>query len=286
MQTSGRQWALALTAAVLVHGGLAVAVLWQAPPSGAISAGTGGIEIALGPSGGAPGAPAQPVEDFAETSPVDAPETVQSEMPAQAARAVPVETIEAESEPVESAEPKPEPEPTPPEPVVAESVVAEPLEAQAPMPPASPPPPPSPPASEKTPERPAAAAVAPPPAGADGKAGSEASPAAGSADDAGGGGVPGATADYMALLQAWLEKHKQYPRAAQLRRQEGTVLLSFVMDRNGRVLEYRIERASGHALLDREVEAMIERAQPLPKIPDDLREARLELVVPVQFFLR
>jgi periplasmic protein TonB len=82
------------------------------------------------------------------------------------------------------------------------------------------------------------------------------------------------------------KKHKQYPRAAQLRRQEGTVLLSFVMDRNGRVLEYRIERASGHALLDREVEAMIERAQPLPKIPDDLREARLELVVPVQFFLR
>jgi protein TonB len=31
---------------------------------------------------------------------------------------------------------------------------------------------------------------------------------------------------------------------------------------------------------------MIERAQPLPSMPDDMRRARLELVVPVRFFLR
>ncbi len=31
---------------------------------------------------------------------------------------------------------------------------------------------------------------------------------------------------------------------------------------------------------------MIERAQPLPPMPETIQQARLELVVPVQFFLR
>jgi hypothetical protein len=31
---------------------------------------------------------------------------------------------------------------------------------------------------------------------------------------------------------------------------------------------------------------MIERSQPLPRIPDEMHQTRLELVVPVQFFLR
>ena len=31
---------------------------------------------------------------------------------------------------------------------------------------------------------------------------------------------------------------------------------------------------------------MIRRAQPLPRMPDDMDKAQLELVAPVQFFLR
>lgn len=101
-----------------------------------------------------------------------------------------------------------------------------------------------------------------------------------------GGGTPGAPADYFTALQAWLERHKEYPRQARLRRQEGTVLLSFTFDRAGRVLGHRIERSSGHAALDREVAAMLVRAQPLPPIPDAMTQARLEITVPVQFALR
>ena len=90
----------------------------------------------------------------------------------------------------------------------------------------------------------------------------------------------------MALLQAWLEKHKQYPRRAQIRRLQGTALLYFAMDDDGRVLSFRITRSSGHDLLDTEVAAMIRRAAPLPPVPADMRGARLEFVVPVQFVLR
>ena len=99
-------------------------------------------------------------------------------------------------------------------------------------------------------------------------------------------GRPGADADYFAVILAWLEKHKEYPRQSQLRRQQGTAVLHFELDRQGRVLSYRIRTSSGFPELDREVEAMIKRAEPLPPMPADLVQARLELLVPVQFRLR
>jgi protein TonB len=105
-------------------------------------------------------------------------------------------------------------------------------------------------------------------------------------DAVAGGGSPGPTPDYLGVLRAWLERHKEYPRPARTRREEGTVLLRFVMERSGRVLSYRIERSSGHPALDRAVEEMLARAQPLPAMPPEIRQARLELVVPVQFALR
>lgn len=99
-------------------------------------------------------------------------------------------------------------------------------------------------------------------------------------------GRPGADADYFAVILAWLEKHKEYPRQAQLRRMQGTVVLNFELDRRGHVLSYQIRTSSGFPELDREVEAMIKRAEPLPPMPADMVQAKLELLVPVQFRLR
>lgn len=101
-----------------------------------------------------------------------------------------------------------------------------------------------------------------------------------------GGGAPGAKIAYVSRIQAWLERHKRYPRRARLLRQEGTAVLYFVMDREGRLEGYRIRRSSGYELLDHAVRAMIERAQPLPKMPASLPQPRLEIVVPVEFILR
>jgi periplasmic protein TonB len=91
---------------------------------------------------------------------------------------------------------------------------------------------------------------------------------------------------FQSLLLAHLQRHKRYPRAAQLRRQQGVAQLRFTMDREGKVIWYRIERGSGSELLDEEVTSMIERAQPLPKIPDDVPDKQLEFLVPVQFMLK
>lgn len=60
----------------------------------------------------------------------------------------------------------------------------------------------------------------------------------------------------------------------------------FVMNREGRVLSSRIERSSGHPALDRAALDMLTRAQPLPTPPAEVAGAQIELVVPVEFFVR
>lgn len=108
----------------------------------------------------------------------------------------------------------------------------------------------------------------------------------GPAEPAGLQGGAAARADFMRALRAWLERHKEYPARARSRRQQGVVLLNFTIDRAGAVLGFRIARSSGHRLLDRAVERLIRRAQPLPSLPGEWKLSHLELQVPIRFSLR
>jgi len=101
-----------------------------------------------------------------------------------------------------------------------------------------------------------------------------------------GDGNPGAQANYYATLSAWLERHKEYPLRARRHHSEGVAFLQFVVGQNGAVLRYRIQRSSGHRILDEAVERMIEKAQPLPPIPAAFGKDHLEIIVPVEFLLK
>jgi protein TonB len=72
----------------------------------------------------------------------------------------------------------------------------------------------------------------------------------------------------------------------QRRRVQGVAYLRFAMDRSGKVLAAVLERSSGHGDLDDEVLALIKRAHPLPALPPEMAQDRLELALPVQFSLR
>jgi len=85
---------------------------------------------------------------------------------------------------------------------------------------------------------------------------------------------------------AQLNKHRRYPSMARSRRQQGVPYIRFVMDREGKVLSSRLERSSGFPDLDREAVALPKRSQPLPKPPAEKPGETLELVVPVEFFMR
>lgn len=97
---------------------------------------------------------------------------------------------------------------------------------------------------------------------------------------------PHAAASWKGALLAHLARHKRYPRAAQNRGDEGIVYLRFTMTRHGLVIAQRIEKPSGHQLLDLEASDLVRRAQPLPAPPADVPGERFEFVVPIQFRLR
>ena len=221
-------WVVALTLAAGLH----AAVLVGLPESeaGVRQAGSGGLEVGLGPRARAKTTPDQPVEEPAKPEPRPEPK----------------------SEPEPEPEPRPEPQPEP-EPDAEAEEVTDPAEtAQAEE------------ASEVE----------------------ETAEQELQGDGSQGGGDPGAFEDYRTRLQAWLERHKDYPVAARRRRQEGVVELTFTLRRDGTVAAAEVSRPSGSVLLDRAARRMLDRAEPMPAFPDSLPADELELTVPVEFRLR
>ncbi len=88
------------------------------------------------------------------------------------------------------------------------------------------------------------------------------------------------------LVLGALNKVKRYPREASFRRQQGVPYIRFVMNREGKILSVQLERSSGHSALDDEAVSLPKRAQPLPRPPEDVKGETIELVVPVEFFMR
>ncbi|ESQ79626.1 energy transducer TonB [Asticcacaulis sp. YBE204] len=92
-------------------------------------------------------------------------------------------------------------------------------------------------------------------------------------------------ASYLALVRRHLESFKVYPKQAKRRRVEGTITLSFTIDRQGRVLSSHITKGSGSAELDQAALDMLTAAQPLPKPPADVTGDRIDLNVMTEFSL-
>lgn len=91
---------------------------------------------------------------------------------------------------------------------------------------------------------------------------------------------------YYQTISSWLERHKRYPQRAIKRRLQGTVRLTFTIDRDGNLLSQQITASSGHPLLDREADAMLRRAAPLPALPQAFSASELEISLPIRFALR
>lgn len=249
-----RHWVAAVGIAAAMH--LALVVWWVAPPSrviGDLRAGEAGLQkITL--------LPAQPPR-------VSAP------VPASPTRPAPPRPVAATQPSTRAVQPvRPAPE-------AATRSTPSPVQHQVPLP-------------ARTEAVTGMAAAQPRASSPAAEAGDSESPAettvtAGPTSTPAASGAPAlARKRYLAELAAWLERYKHYPRRAQRRRQEGTVELTFVINRAGQVVRYEIVRSSGHDLLDDAVRRMIERAQPLPALPEGLAGSSIALTLPVGFHLR
>jgi protein TonB len=93
-------------------------------------------------------------------------------------------------------------------------------------------------------------------------------------------------ADYFALLSAHLNRRKTYPVEARRAREQGVVTVRFTVDRDGNVSDVTLKRGSGHAILDEETLALVQRVAPMPRMPATMQRERLTLSLPIEYSLR
>jgi protein TonB len=96
-----------------------------------------------------------------------------------------------------------------------------------------------------------------------------------------------------AQLSSWhrkiviqLQRHKNYPAAAQAHREAGVATVAFTIDREGKVVATRVIHSSGFASLDQETIATVHRAAPFPPPPANLPGPTFDFTVPIQFNIR
>lgn len=93
--------------------------------------------------------------------------------------------------------------------------------------------------------------------------------------------------NWKSRLQGHLAGFKRYPPRARKQRQQGTVIIRFVVNKEGYVLSAKLIKSSGVAALDQEALAVIKRAQPLPQPPVELlANGPVSLTLPVGFDLK
>ena len=90
---------------------------------------------------------------------------------------------------------------------------------------------------------------------------------------------------YSSLLANAIAKYKQYPKIAQMRGWQGTVIADLEIDSKGSVMSVKIKKSSTYEVLDNEALEMIKKASPFPPPPENLRSKNFNVLVPISFKL-
>jgi protein TonB len=86
---------------------------------------------------------------------------------------------------------------------------------------------------------------------------------------------------YNALVFGHLQRFKRYPSSA--RGAQGTVVVRFVLNREGAVIESAVTKSSGNDVLDREALEILRRASPFPPFPAAKPGLQDSYIAPVNF---
>jgi protein TonB len=85
-------------------------------------------------------------------------------------------------------------------------------------------------------------------------------------------------------LAELLARQQQYPRLAAMRGWEGEVQVQVRVARKGNIVDLQLAHSSGFAVLDRQALQLL-AATALPPLPESVREAEIQLIVPIHFKL-
>lgn len=90
---------------------------------------------------------------------------------------------------------------------------------------------------------------------------------------------------YFGQIASWIDANKDYPVECKKAKEQGTVVVKFTIDRDGRLLASSIKQSSGHPRLDQAALATLARAAPFPPIPDFVGRDTLSVSVPIDYSL-
>lgn len=100
-------------------------------------------------------------------------------------------------------------------------------------------------------------------------------------------GATGISFAYRARMRVKLTGFTLYPKAvAEEQGIQGKVLIGFVVDRGGMLVETEILQSSGHEVLDRAVEQMVQMAQPFEVFSDEVKSDKVGFAFPVTVKLK
>lgn len=89
---------------------------------------------------------------------------------------------------------------------------------------------------------------------------------------------------YLATVRNTIEDNKQYPHRARMRRQQGTVKISFAINANGRAEHVELANSSGSRILDRATLELLSRLR-FDAPPRELETIPVSITVPVDYNL-
>lgn len=93
----------------------------------------------------------------------------------------------------------------------------------------------------------------------------------------------GARNDYLSRVYRHIEPYRSYPAAARAGGQHGRVVTRVTINRDGGLVDLRIDNSSGWPLIDNAEMAAIRRAMPLPPVPAGMRGDPVVLVLPMNY---
>ncbi|MEQ3725144.1 energy transducer TonB [Alcanivorax sp.] len=91
---------------------------------------------------------------------------------------------------------------------------------------------------------------------------------------------------YLAKVRDTIDYNKQYPHRAKMRRQQGTVKVSFVINASGRAEQVEITASSGSRILDRATKELVSRLRfDAPPKELDSSSVPVHVIAPVDYDL-
>jgi protein TonB len=91
---------------------------------------------------------------------------------------------------------------------------------------------------------------------------------------------------YLVRLAAHIERHRFYPRMSRRLREQGTVVLRLVLQRDGEFAEIAVNDPSDHDRLDEAALETLRKVGRFDPIPDVLQRERWSILVPIDYRLR